>query len=214
MRRVAPVAAAQRQRDLGGEEVLGAEVQLGDVAGLVGLVQFAHILVDGDEVVDQIRVRHMHRVEVDGEHGDRPDRDARAVDVRDVKHRVGGLDEVELGARVRGEGRRGELRPLFVDGAGGELVVRRPLHAAGEGDVVHVLGFVGVAADVAGGLHGDAGEVACVGDAEGECRLVEALVARGGAEGERADLERPGDADRPLLHPQRAEERKECVLRA
>ena len=54
MRGIAPEAAAHRERELHGEEVLCAEVQFGDVAGLVGLVELAHVLVDGDEIVDEI----------------------------------------------------------------------------------------------------------------------------------------------------------------
>src|SRR5262245_54521651 len=67
VRRVAPHAAADGYREFGGEEVLGAEVQLGDVRGAVGLVDGADVRVDGEEVIHQVRVGHADRIEVDGQ---------------------------------------------------------------------------------------------------------------------------------------------------
>src|SRR5438045_969446 len=96
MRGIAPRAGADRERDLRREKIFAAEVKLGDVVDLVWIFEG---LDDGDvrmKVVDQVLVRHVNRVEIHGKHGQRTNGNARAVNVRNVKRRVGELHEIEI----------------------------------------------------------------------------------------------------------------------
>src|SRR5713101_7769676 len=84
-----------------------------------------------------MRIRHAHGISVQRQSRDRTERNASAIDVGEVEFHRGVLAEVrETAAGVCAENRRLERRTLLVDGTEAELVVGRPLHAAGVGDVV------------------------------------------------------------------------------
>ena len=78
---IAPHARANGERNLRREKILRAKMHFGHVVRLVRLVDCPDVRIDRHEVVDQVRIRDVHRVRVDDEHGNWTDRDADAVDI-------------------------------------------------------------------------------------------------------------------------------------
>jgi hypothetical protein len=215
VRGIAPVAGAQRERDLRREEVLRADAQLDHVLRGERILDAFDVGSRADEVVDEIRILHAHRVDVDGQHGNRTDGHADAGDVGHVELRVRGVDEFVIGVRVGVEERRVELGAELINAADADLVGWRPFEAGGERRIALFADFDVAVARLRGGLDKTLLQNKLIVVAQRRRGLEESLMAHACADGEaRMHLPRAGDAVRPLTHRERGDERLQVELDA